>query len=122
MRPREESEDRAGMTALIAVIQMIRPAVVEIDGLLHQSKTERAGVEIDIAGGGAGDGGDVMDAVAHGNLRWVFLGGFRSAPQIDLKGRRGRLNSLQICKTYSALTLIALHNRKHQVAVTATSG
>jgi hypothetical protein len=46
--PREEREDRAGMTLLVAVIEMIGGWIVEIDGLLHQPQPERAGVEVDV--------------------------------------------------------------------------
>src|SRR5260221_551480 len=47
--PREEREDRPRMSDFIAVIQVVGPWIVEVDGFLDETQTERAGVEIKIA-------------------------------------------------------------------------
>src|SRR6478736_5128053 len=58
--PRKEGENRAGIAAAVAVVEVPRAGIVEIDGLLHEPKPEKAGVERNVAARVAGDGGDVM--------------------------------------------------------------
>src|SRR5215831_14612528 len=67
MLPREEGEDRAGMALLVAVVEVVRAGVVEIDGLLDEAEPEDARVKLQVSGCAPGDGGDVMDA-GHGEL------------------------------------------------------
>src|SRR3712207_9023873 len=43
--PREERDDRPGAADLVAVIEVIRPGIVEIDGPLHEAQAERCRVE-----------------------------------------------------------------------------
>src|SRR5215510_9229794 len=63
--PREEGEDRAGMALLVAVVEVVRAGVIEIDGLLHEAEPQDARVKLQVSGCAPGDGGDVMDA-GHG--------------------------------------------------------
>jgi hypothetical protein len=54
------------LARFIAVIEMIRARIVEIDRLLHEAKPKRPAVEIEVALGRPGDGGDMMNSVWHG--------------------------------------------------------
>jgi hypothetical protein len=47
---------------------MIGAGVVEVDRSLDQPQTEGAGVEVEVAAGIAGDGGDVVEAEDPGRL------------------------------------------------------
>src|SRR3984893_15624739 len=46
--PREERENRPRMSDFVAVIQVVGPWIVEVDGFLDETQTERAGVKIKI--------------------------------------------------------------------------
>src|SRR5262245_26803566 len=83
MLPREEGEDRAGMPLLVAVVEVVRVGVVEIDGLLHEAEPEDARVKLQVSGCAPGDGGDVMDA-GHGEL----LSGAASLERADDRRHR----------------------------------
>src|SRR2546427_8224516 len=48
-RPGKERQDGAGMTLLIPIIQVVGSWVVKVYRQFHQSKTQHARVEIDIA-------------------------------------------------------------------------
>jgi hypothetical protein len=63
VRPGEERQDCAGAAGLVGVVQVIGAGVVEIDGLFHETKAERASVEVEVASCVAGDRGDVVNAV-----------------------------------------------------------
>ena len=63
MFPWEEGQDRARIAAGIAEIEVPGGRVVEIHRLLDQAQAEHAAVEVEIAAGGTGDGGDVVNAV-----------------------------------------------------------
>ena len=66
----EEGQLGAGMALLVGVEQVVDGRVVLVDRLGHQAQPEHARVEVDVAGGVAGDRGDVVDAVeAHGAPR-----------------------------------------------------
>ncbi len=60
--PRKESEDRAGAAGLVSVIKVISAGIIEVDGLLDQSQSEHARVEVKVARGRARNGRDVMEA------------------------------------------------------------
>ena len=53
------------MALLVAVVQVVRAGVVEIDGLLHEAEPKEARVKVSVSGCAPRDGGDVMDA-GHG--------------------------------------------------------
>jgi hypothetical protein len=67
--PREERQDRARLAEGIAEIEVIGTGIVEIDGLLHEAKAQDTRVEVQVAAGGARDGGDVVDAVVPHGMR-----------------------------------------------------
>ena len=71
----KKSEDRARMAGFVAVIEVIGAGIVEIDRFLHQSQTERSGIEIEVAARRPCNAGHMMDAAQHTLLRF---GGIRS--------------------------------------------
>jgi hypothetical protein len=78
MFPREEGEDRAGLTCLVAVVQVVGAGIVEVDGFLDEPETERAGVEVEVAARGSSDRRHVMNAMGHDRvLRFLFCLGPR---------------------------------------------
>jgi len=60
--PGEEGEDGAGGAGFVAVVEMIGPRVVEIDGLFDHPEPQYFCIKIMVALGVACDGGDVVDA------------------------------------------------------------
>ena len=58
----EERDVGAGAALLVGVEEVIDGRVVLVDGLLDESQSEHAGVEVDVAGCVAGDAGHVMNA------------------------------------------------------------
>src|SRR5262245_3992844 len=74
MLPREEGEDGAGMALLVAVVEVVRARVIEIDGLLQEAEPQDARVKLQVSGCAPGDGGDVMDA-GHGVANSCRVGG-----------------------------------------------
>src|SRR5690349_10487673 len=77
MLPREEGQDRARMADLVAVIQMIGRGIVEVHGLFHESETERARVEVEIAMSPAANRCDMMKS-RHARLSrcpWAVISG-----------------------------------------------
>src|SRR5262245_41380865 len=72
--PREEGEGRAGMALLVAIVEVVRAGVIEIDGLLHEAEPQDARVKLQVLGCAPGDGGDVMDA-GHGVANSCRVGG-----------------------------------------------
>lgn len=67
-RPGKEGQDGAGKAALVAVLEVIRPRIVEVDRALDEAKPQDPGVEVEIPLRVAADGRDVMNAkhrVAH---------------------------------------------------------
>lgn len=66
--PGEESDEGAGGTLGVAVIEVVRGWVVVVDGDFDEAEAEDSGVEVDVALGVTAHGGDVvdaLDAVAH---------------------------------------------------------
>ena len=69
MRPRgnalpgEERHERAGAASLVAVVEVVRAGVVEVDGLLDESQPEAADVEVDVLLRVARDSGDVVQTL-----------------------------------------------------------
>src|SRR5439155_6456268 len=59
----EERDVRARVAALVRVEEVVHGRVVLVDGLLDQSQSEHARVEVEVARRVAGDAGDVMDTV-----------------------------------------------------------
>ena len=59
----EEGDVRAGAALLVGVEEVIDGRVVLVHRLLHEPQSQYARVEVDVAAGVAGDGGDVMDAL-----------------------------------------------------------
>ena len=57
----EEGEVGARAALLVRVEEVVDGRIVLVDGLLHQAQAEHARVEVDVAGGVARDGGDVVD-------------------------------------------------------------
>jgi hypothetical protein len=60
--PREERQNRPGLSDLVAIIEVISTWIVKIDGLFDKSEPEHADIEIEIAAGETGDRGDMVDA------------------------------------------------------------
>ena len=60
--PREKSKDRAGSADAIAVVEVVGGRIVEVHGAFDQAQAEDARVEIDVATGITGDGGDMVEA------------------------------------------------------------
>jgi hypothetical protein len=115
--PRKERQDRARAAGLVAVVEMIRRGIIEIDGLLHQAKAERPRVEREIPTGLARDGGHVVESVAHGL-------GFRDGPGRrlevrEIRPRRPRAKSgnppLRSGKECAGVT--KQHFRNHAISV-----
>jgi len=70
-RPDEEGHDRARPSELVAVVEVVRAGVVEVDRLLDQPQAQHPDVEVDVALGVAGDRGHMVDA-RHGCHRtWL---------------------------------------------------
>lgn len=67
--PGEESQNRAGPANLVAIIKVIACRIIEVDGQLHQPKTQEPGVEVQVSLGVARYRRDVVDA--HGVLSIV---------------------------------------------------
>ena len=67
---------RARLAGLVAIIEMIGAGIVEIDRALDEAHAERPGVEIQIARGGPGDRGDMVNAVmGHGRCPFSAVAG-----------------------------------------------
>ena len=67
--PWKKSYDCSGAPNVITEIKMVAAWVVEIDGALDETQTQRLGIKIEIRLRIARDRGDVMDAsAAHGNF------------------------------------------------------
>ncbi|HKR54498.1 MAG TPA: hypothetical protein VJR93_09145, partial [Chthoniobacterales bacterium] len=67
--PWKKSNDCSRATDVISEIKMVAAWVVEIDGALYQTQTQRCDVEIEIRLRVSRDRGDVMDAgAAHGDF------------------------------------------------------
>src|SRR5690554_5258370 len=64
--PWKEGHERAGSARLVAVVQVVRARVVEVDGLLHESQAEAANIEVDVLLRVSGDGGDVVQTLRGG--------------------------------------------------------
>src|SRR3981081_427820 len=80
--PGEKSEDGAGMSRLVAVVEVVGAGIVEVDGLLHEPQPQRARVEVEVPGRVARNSRHVMNA-AHGLV--PFSVGFNlSRPNIAL--------------------------------------
>jgi hypothetical protein len=60
--PREKGKDRAGSADAIAVVEVVGGRVVEVHGALDEPQAEHVRVEIDVATGITGDGGDMVEA------------------------------------------------------------
>jgi hypothetical protein len=58
-----------GWPRAVAEIEVIGAGIVEVDGLLHEAKAQDTRVEVEVAAGGARDGGDVVDAVVPHGMR-----------------------------------------------------
>src|SRR5215510_11046409 len=105
--PREEGEDRAGMALLVAVVEVVRAGVIEIDGLLHEAEPQDARVKLQVSGCAPGDGGDVMDA-GHGvanSCRVGPLRPFMARPRAEGSALRN-------------VVLVAVHDNAQQAAGT----
>lgn len=46
--PGKESQNRARVSPFIAVVKMIGPGVIEVDGLFNQAQTEHLGIKTEI--------------------------------------------------------------------------
>jgi hypothetical protein len=69
------------MALLVAVVQVVRAEVVEIDGLLHEAEPKEARVKVSVSGCAPRDGGDAMDAghgVSSAPIGWGRFGGSSS--------------------------------------------
>jgi hypothetical protein len=62
-RELEEGQDRPWRTALVAEVQVVHVGLIEVDGLLHQTQTEHARVEVHVARRVRCDGGDVVQSL-----------------------------------------------------------
>ena len=59
-----------GGSGVIAVVQVIRTGIIEVDGFLDESQTQHATIELGVTRTVSGDCGDVMNAVQlHGPTR-----------------------------------------------------
>ena len=58
--PGEEGQDGAGRSGVVAEVEVVGAGVVEVDGALDEAEAENLGVEIEVALGVGGDGGDVV--------------------------------------------------------------
>ena len=58
----EERDVGAGAALLVRVEEVVDGRVVLVDGLLDHAQAEHARVEVDVAGGIAGDAGHVVDS------------------------------------------------------------
>src|SRR5262245_52806018 len=107
MLPREEGEDGAGMALLVAVVEVVRARVIEIDGLLHEAEPQDARVKLQVSGCAPGDGGDVMDA-GHGVANSCRVGAaaaFIAKPRAEGSALRN-------------VVLVAVHDNVQQAAGT----
>jgi hypothetical protein len=60
--PREEGQDGAGISGLVAIIEMIGAGIVEVHRLLDEPQAQRPGVKVEVPQGVASDRGDMVDA------------------------------------------------------------
>lgn len=75
--PREEGEDGAGGAGVVAEVEVIGAGIVEVDGALDEAKAEDLRVEVEVALGVGGNGGDMMEA-DDGSWHGISFHGFDS--------------------------------------------